>query len=71
MNNRDRAENNLIDKVNRIWLTWCGKVGEKEDVRDNFPVFGFGDHVVTFIDRDITGKGAGFVGDITVLRYLV
>ena len=52
-------------------MTWCGKVGEKEDVRDNFPVFCFGDHVVTFIDRDITGKGAGFVGDITVPRYLV
>lgn len=67
MNSRDRAENNLIDKVNRIWLTCCGEVGEKEGVRDNLPVFDLGDHVVTFIDRDITGKGAGFVGDITVL----
>ena len=30
MNSRDRAENNLVDKVNRIWLTWCGEVGERE-----------------------------------------
>lgn len=48
-------------------MTGYGKVWEKGGVKDDFPGFGFDDHVVAFIDRGITGRGSGFVGDITVL----